>query len=105
PPSIPAYTLNRACASAAQAISNGAEQIALGNADVVLAGGVESLSDMPVLHSRRFAQILVEAGKAKTVGQRVAAFSRVRPRDLIPVTPAVAEPSTGETMGQAAEKM
>ncbi len=105
PPSIPAYTLNRACASAAQAISNGAEQIALGHADVVLAGGVESLSDLPVLHSRRFAQILVEAGKAKTVGQRVAAFSRVRPRDLIPVTPAVAEPSTGETMGQAAEKM
>lgn len=105
PPGIPAYSLNRACASAAQAISNGAEQIALGHADVVLAGGVESLSDLPVLHSHRFAQILVEAGRAKTVTQRVAAFSRVRPRDLIPVTPAVAEPSTGETMGQAAEKM
>ena len=105
PPGIPAYSLNRACASAAQAITNAADQIGLGNADVVLAGGVESLSDLPILHSRRFSQILVEAGKAKTLGGRLAAFGRVRPCDLIPVTPAIAEPSTGETMGQSAEKM
>jgi len=105
PPRVPAYSLNRACASAAQAITNAADQIGLGNADVVLAGGVESLSDLPILHSRRFSHILVEAGKAKTLGERVAAFGRVRPRDLVPVTPAIAEPSTGETMGQSAEKM
>ena len=105
PPRVPAYSLNRACASAAQAITNAADQIGLGNADVVLAGGVESLSDLPILHSRRFSRILVEAGKAKTLGERVAAFGRVRPRDLVPVTPAIAEPSTGETMGQSAEKM
>ena len=104
-PSVPAYSLNRACASAAQAITNAADQIALGHADSVLAGGVESLSDIPVLHSRRFSQILVEAGKAKSVGRRLAALARTRPRDLVPVTPAVAEPSTGETMGQSAEKM
>jgi acetyl-CoA acyltransferase len=104
-PSVPAYSLNRACASAAQAITNAADQIALGHADIVLAGGVESLSDIPVLHSRRFSQILVEAGKARSVGGRLAALARTRPRDLVPVTPAVAEPSTGETMGQSAEKM
>ena len=104
-PSVPAYSLNRACASAAQAITNGADQIALGHADVVLAGGVESLSDIPVLHSRRFSQILVEAGKAKSMGRRIGTLARTRPRDLVPVTPAVAEPSTGETMGQSAEKM
>jgi acetyl-CoA acyltransferase len=104
-PSVPAYSLNRACASAAQAITNAADQIALGHADTILAGGVESLSDIPVLHSRRFSQILVEAGKAKSVGGRLAALARTRPRDLVPVTPAVAEPSTGETMGQSAEKM
>jgi acetyl-CoA acyltransferase len=104
-PSVPAYSLNRACASAAQAITNAADQIALGHADTVLAGGVESLSDIPVLHSRRFSQILVEAGKAKGVGARLGALARTRPRDLVPVTPAVAEPSTGETMGQSAEKM
>jgi len=105
PPGVPAYTLNRACASAAQAITNAADQIALGHADTVLAGGVESLSDIPILHSRRFSRILVEASKARTVGARLAAFGRLRPRDLIPVSPAIAEPSTGETMGQSAEKM
>jgi acetyl-CoA acyltransferase len=105
PPDVPAYSLNRACASAAQAITNAADQIGLGHADVVLAGGVESLSDLPILHSRRFSRILVEASKARTLGGRLAAFGRVRPRDLIPVTPAIAEPSTGETMGQSAEKM
>jgi acetyl-CoA acyltransferase len=105
PPGVPAYTLNRACASAAQAITNAADQIALGHADTILAGGVESLSDIPILHSRRFSRVLMEAGKARTVGARVAAFARVRPRDLVPVSPAIAEPSTGETMGQSAEKM
>jgi acetyl-CoA acyltransferase len=105
PPSVPAYTINRACASAAQAINNAADQIRLGHADVILAGGVESLSDLPILHSRRFSRTLVEASKARSVGQRIATFGRVRPRDLIPVTPAIAEPSTGETMGQSAEKM
>ena len=104
-PSVPAYSLNRACASAAQAITNAADQIALGHADTVLAGGVESLSDIPVLHSRRFSQILVEAGKARSVAGRIGALARTRPRDLVPITPAVAEPSTGETMGQSAEKM
>ena len=104
-PSIPAYTLNRACASAAQAIANAADQIALGHADTILAGGVESLSDIPILHSRRFSQVLVDASKARSVGARVATFGGVRPRDLVPVTPAIAEPSTGETMGQSAEKM
>src|SRR5919198_5663186 len=105
PKEIPAYSLNRACASSGQAVSAAHDQIALGNDDVVIAGGVESLSDIPILASRRLADILVEASKAKTLGARVRAFSRIRPRDLVPVSPAIAEPSTGETMGQSAEKM
>jgi acetyl-CoA acyltransferase len=84
---------------------NAADQIVLNRADVVLAGGAESLSDIPILHSRRFSQILVDASRAKSLGGRVAALSRTRPRDLVPVTPAIAEPSTGESMGQSAEKM
>jgi acetyl-CoA acyltransferase len=104
-PSVPAYTLNRACASSGQAIANAADQIALGHADTILAGGVETLSDIPILHSRRFSRVLVDASRAKGVGGRVAAFGRVRPRDLVPVAPAIAEPSTGESMGQSAEKM
>src|SRR5438876_3153886 len=105
PREIPAYSLNRACASSAQAVANAHDEIALGDADVVLAGGVESLSDIPILASRRLADILVEASKAKTLGARLRTFSRIRPRDLVPVSPAIAEPSTGETMGQSAEKM
>jgi len=105
PPTIAAFSLNRACASAGQAIAYGYDQIVLGHADVVLAGGVESLSDIPILPSHRFSQILIEASKAKSLGQRVAAFAKVRPRDLVPVSPAIAEPSTGESMGQSAEKM
>ena len=104
-PSVPAYTLNRACASGAQAITNAADQIALGHADTILAGGVETLSDIPILHSRRFSRVLVDASRAKSFGARVAAFGRTRPRDLVPVAPAIAEPSTGESMGQSAEKM
>ena len=105
PKEIPAYTVNRACASANQAVTAAHDQIAFGHADIVLAGGVESLSDVPILVSRRLADILVTASKAKTLGARIAAFARARPRDFIPVSPAIAEPSTGESMGQSAEKM
>src|SRR5437879_4628135 len=105
PKEIPAYSLNRACASGGQAVADAADAIALGNADVVLAGGVESLSEIPILASRRLADILVEASKARSLGERLRTFAKIRPRDLIPVSPAIAEPSTGETMGQSAEKM
>src|SRR5207302_7771089 len=55
PKEIPAYSLNRACASSGQAVANAYDEIMLGDADVVLAGGVESLSDIPILASRRLA--------------------------------------------------
>src|SRR6478609_7048076 len=105
PRTIPAYSLNRACASSAQAVADAHDQIVQGFADVVLAGGVESLSDVPILHSRGMTRILMDASKAKSLGQRLATFARIRPKDLIPVAPAIAEPSTGESMGQSAEKM
>jgi acetyl-CoA acyltransferase len=105
PKTIPAYSLNRACASSNQAVAEAFDQIRTGQADVVLAGGTEALSDIPILHSRRFAGLLVEASKAKTMGRRLGVLARTRPRDLVPVTPAIAEPSTGESMGQSAEKM
>jgi acetyl-CoA acyltransferase len=105
PRTIPAYNLNRACASSGQAIANAHDQILFGHADVVLAGGVESLSDIPILHSRRMSEILVAASKARSATQRLRLFASVRLKDLAPVSPAIAEPSTGESMGQSAEKM
>lgn len=105
PKGVHAHTVGRACASANQAITDAADQIVLGHADVAIAGGAECLSDVPILHSRGFADALLAASKAKTVAGRLQALSRLRPRDLVPVTPAIAEPTTGETMGQSAEKM
>ncbi|MDH3455695.1 MAG: acetyl-CoA C-acyltransferase [Gemmatimonadota bacterium] len=105
PASIPAASVNRACASANSAIVAGHDQIRLGHADVVIAGGAESLSDVPILHSKRFSEMLVGLSKAKTNRQRLKLVSAFRPKDLVPVSPAIAEPSTGESMGQSAEKM
>jgi acetyl-CoA acyltransferase len=105
PKGVQSFTVSRACASANQAITDGADQIVLGHADVVIVGGAESLSNVPILHSRGMSEALVSASKARSFGGRVKAIARVRPRDLIPITPAIAEPSTGETMGESAEKM
>ena len=105
PKGVQAVTVSRACASANQAITDAADQIALGHASIVIAGGAESLSNVPILHSRGFSDAVVAASRAKSLGGRVKALSRIRPKDLVPITPAIAEPSTGETMGQSAEKM
>ncbi len=105
PPNVPAVTVSRACASANQAISDGVNLIESGNADVVVAGGAECLSRIPILVSDRLSRTLVAASRAKSLGARIRTFARTRPRDLVPVAPAIAEYSTGETMGQAAERM
>src|SRR5438552_7725708 len=105
PKEIPAYSVNRACASATQAITSASDQIVLGNANIAIAGGAEALSHIPILASRRLADILEEASKAKSVSARIRTFAKIRPRDLGPVSPAIAEPSTGQSMGQSAEKM
>ena len=105
PKGVPATTVSRACASSNQAIADGINLIELGQAQVVVAGGAESLSHIPITVSERLARILLEASKARSRRQRVSVCSRLRPKDLIPVRPRLAEPTTGETMGQAAERM
>ena len=105
PKTLQAYTVGRACASANQAITDAADQIALGHAHIAVAGGAESLTQVPILHSRGMSDVLVAASKAKSMSQRLAIFAKLRPKDFVPITPAIAEPSTGETMGQSADKM
>ena len=100
-----AYTVGRACASANQAITDAADQIVLGHHDVVIAGGAESLSNVPILHSRTMSEKLVAFSKAKNPSQQLRILGSIRPKDLVPISPAIAEPSTGETMGQSADKM
>jgi acetyl-CoA acyltransferase len=105
PKGVEAVSVSRACASANQAITDAADQIVLGHHDVIIAGGAESLSNVPILHSRSMSDKLVALSRAKSIGLRLGIAASVRPRDLVPITPAIAEPSTGESMGQSAEKM
>lgn len=105
PTSVPGYTISRACISSNQAITSAADTIALGKADIIIAGGCEVLSDVPIQYGRRFRDALFQASKARTAAERLKAFRNVRIKDLAPVAPAIAEPSSGQTMGQSAEKM
>src|SRR5512140_774999 len=105
PRSIPAYSVNKACASSIQAITSAADLIYRGYADTVIAGGAESLSDIPILFSKNFSNALVGASKQKSVGGKLGAFSKLRPKDLAPDAPAIAESTTGLTTGESAEKM
>jgi acetyl-CoA acyltransferase len=105
PKDVEAHTVSRACATSIQAATDAADQIALGHADVVLAGGAESLSDAPIFASHPLAQAIVNASRAKTVLEKAKAFAGLSARDLTPVPPALKEPTTGLTMGESAEKM
>ena len=105
PATVPATTVSRACTTSNQAIVAGTNLIETGNAHVVLAGGAESLSHIPILVSDGLSDALVAASKAKTLGARLKTLAGLRPRDLLPKQPRIAEPSTGETMGESAERM
>src|ERR671920_1881578 len=83
PKGCEAFTVSRACASANQAITDAADQILLGHHDVVIAGGAESLSNVPILHSKGMSDILVAASKARTMPARLKTLARIRPKDLV----------------------
>jgi acetyl-CoA acyltransferase len=105
PRKVPGYTVSKACASSNQAITSAADMIFRGYADIVVAGGSESLSDIPILFSKNFADALVSSSKQKSVGGKLGSFRKIRPKDLAPDAPAIAESTTGLTMGESAEKM
>ncbi|RYV02126.1 acetyl-CoA C-acyltransferase FadI [Shewanella sp. OPT22] len=100
-----AYSVTRACATSFQSTVNVAESILTGNIDVGIAGGADSSSVVPIQVSKRLARGLVDLTKAKTLGQRWNIIKRLGLKDLMPVPPAVAEYSTGLSMGQTAEQM
>lgn len=105
PRKIEAYTVARACATSVQALVNAGNAIALGQSDVAIAGGTESMSDPPIFTSRPLAHALAESSRARTLAARVKPFQKLSPKDLIPVPPAIAEYTTGLSMGESAEKM
>ena len=105
PQTVDAFSVSRACATSTQSFVSGAQSILLGDADIVITGGADSLSKPPITYSDRFVEILMEANAAKDMPSKVKAFSKVRPKDLAPNPPAIAERSTGRTMGHSAEDM
>src|SRR6266540_286817 len=105
PPSIPAATVGMACASACVAITTAADHIAVGTATSALAGGAESLSNVPITYAPKLARALVRASQAKSLPQKVTSFADIRLADVAPVAPGIRETSTGLTMGESAERM
>ncbi len=105
PKTVTAATVSQACASSNQAITDGVNLIERGYAGIVVAGGAESLSHIPITIKQSLAETLIATSKAKSLKGRLATLARIRPKDLVPDFPQIAEPSTGESMGQSAERM
>ncbi|NBC18634.1 MAG: acetyl-CoA C-acyltransferase [Bacteroidetes bacterium] len=105
PNSVPCFTVSMACISSNQAITSGAELILGGQADIVVAGGTESLSDVPILFQKKVREKLFAARKAKNPQDYLNLIKGLSPADLMPEAPAIAEYSTGETMGESADKL
>ncbi|MDB5099434.1 MAG: fadA [Cyanobacteria bacterium RYN_339] len=105
PQHVPAYTITAACTSANVAIQSAMEAIAVGAADVILAGGAETLSDVPIRFSKPVRQRLIASQKARGPADYVKLLAGLKPADAMPDTPAIAEFSTGLTMGENAERL
>ena len=105
PKSIPGFTLGRACASSAQSVISAAEGILRGEYDTVIAGGAESMSNVPVPYSKNVIDALMTLSKAKSFPAKMKALAGINLESLLPQAPAIAESATGKTMGQHAEIM
>lgn len=109
PPSIPAHTCTVACISANQAITNAASLIASGNADTIIAGGVESFSDVDIRISKKYRKFLLDLGmfkRPKTLIGKLKLLKGMRLSDfIIPESPSISEYSTGLIMGENAERL
>lgn len=105
PASVDAYSVSRACATSTQAIVSGARAILFGDANIVIAGGSDTLSKPPITYDDKVVDALMAANAAKDIPSKVKAFTRLRPGDLAPRPPALADLASGLTMGDAAEKM
>lgn len=103
--SIPAHTVTQACISSNQAITSAVNLIRSGQAKIILAGGTETMSDIPIRFRKKFRQKLLDARKYKTISDFLSFFKGLRPSDLLPDIPSIAEFTTGETMGESADRM
>jgi acetyl-CoA C-acetyltransferase len=101
----PGLDLQRACGTSLEAAISLGNKIALGQIDCAIAAGVDTVSDPPVVYPRSFQQLLLRSYRGRTFGERVGPWLGLRPKNLRPVLPGIAEPRTGLSMGESTELM
>lgn len=102
-PRTPGVDLQRACGTSLEACILIANKIALGQIDSGIAGGVDSISDAPVVYPDSYRRILLDVVRARSLPQRVLPWFRLRPQHFKPEFPGVLEPRTGMSMGESTE--
>ena len=105
PASVDSYSVSRACATSTQALVNATQAILMGDSEIAIAGGSDTLSRPPIMYDDKVVDALMAANAAKDLPSKVKAFTRIRPGDLAPRPPALSDLSSGLTLGAAAEKM
>ncbi len=104
-PQTPGLDMQRACGTGLEAAIDIGNKIALGQIEAGIAGGVDSISDAPIVYPRSYQQLLLRSYRGRGAWQRLTPWFGLRPGDLKPVAPAVVEPRTGLSMGQSTEIM
>ncbi|MCP8636024.1 acetyl-CoA C-acetyltransferase [Pseudomonas mosselii] len=104
-PQTPAYDIQQACGTGLEAALLVANKIALGQIDSGIAGGVDTTSDAPIAVSEGLRQVLLQAKRGKSLGERLKPFLKLRPGLLKPELPRNGEPRTGLSMGEHCERM
>jgi acetyl-CoA acyltransferase len=107
PISVPSHTVTHACISSNQAITSGAEKILSGQADIVMTGGCETFSDVPIRFSKNMRQRLLKFPKVakKGLADKLGIFKGITLKDLAPEAPAIANFTTGEVMGHSSDRL
>ena len=104
-PETPAYDLQRACGTSLSAVAQLAHRIVQGEIDCAIAGGADSASDIPLSYSPRLQRTVLSVARNKSWSGKLASIGHLRPADLAPAAPGIAEPRTGLSMGQHCEEM
>jgi acetyl-CoA C-acetyltransferase/acetyl-CoA acyltransferase len=108
PEHVPAFTVHRNCASGMEAMTTAMSKILNGEAEIILAGGAESMSNIPLFFNKKMTAFFTNLSKAKTFGQKIQTILSFRPSFLTPVVGLVqglTDPTTGLIMGCTAENV
>jgi acetyl-CoA C-acetyltransferase len=104
-PETPAYDLQRACGTSLSAVAQLARRIDAGEIDCAIAGGADSASDIPLAYSPNLQRTVLAMARGKSWTDKLRTLGELRPWDLAPSSPGIAEPRTGLSMGQHCEEM